>query len=399
MIVRGMKLTLGPLILVGAGCGEVKLAGPENIANGGTIEEAGSLPLTDHLVTIDKDTGAPALVYTIHRLPEHGTLIMSGEELGLGARFTQKDIDDGVVTYVHDGSETTEDGFEWVVSDGASQLPATGTSRFEVEVTPVNDAPMVVNNSVPDLPEGGTYVLTSADLMASDPEGDPITFTVGAFTRGVIERETLDGFEPLAEGDTFTPEDIESGRIRIVDSGDDDAQLAMQQSTTASFSWSVSDDQEASADHETTFTVTPVDDPPTVSFHTSRCYRRGIASAANPLSAPLADPDNLASDYQVCVVSIGTGSSAYVITMTTTYGGTTTYTTYQTQIAVSLRHNGTVLTAGSCVPADTLGGLTFTSQASTSGGTITWKLMKGTETIGAHRAVNFTPDSSCPISS
>jgi len=395
-----VKLALGHLLLVGAGagCGEVKQAAPINIANGGAVEEAGTLALADVLVTTDTDTSPEKLVYTVHALPAHGTLVKNGEVLGVGAKFTQKDIDDGLVEYVHDGSETTEDEFDWAVTDGATQFPATGTSTFEVEVTPVNDAPVVVNNSLPDVPEGGVHVLTSDDLMVEDPEGSAsITFTFVSITRGQLHRESSPGaFEQIDENDTFTPADIDAGKIRFVDSEEDDENLAMQQSTTASFSWKVSDAEGATADETTTFTVTPVDDPPTAPFHTSRCYRPGIASAANPLSAALTDPDNLASEYQICVVSISRGSSIYSVTATTTSGGTTTYVVTDTQITPTLRNNNMVLGVNSCVPADALDGLTFTSTANQFGGVVTWRLMKGTAQIGVNRGVNFTPSSTCP---
>ncbi len=47
--------------------------------------------------------------YTLLTLPAHGTIYVSGEPAGVGDAFWQSDLNDGTVTYVHDGSPDNAD--------------------------------------------------------------------------------------------------------------------------------------------------------------------------------------------------------------------------------------------------------------------------------------------------
>ena len=91
------------------------------------------------LATTDSDTPAADLVYTLTSVPANGTLSLDGTVLGLGDSFTQADVDAGLISYAHDGSETTTDGFGFDVTDG--DFPVVGQT-FEITVDPVNDAPV-----------------------------------------------------------------------------------------------------------------------------------------------------------------------------------------------------------------------------------------------------------------
>ena len=77
--------------------------------------------------------------YTITTAPSHGTLFRDGEALDVDDTFTQADIqtviDDNpinLISYEHDGSETTTDNFDYELGDGT-------TGSFDFAVSPVND--------------------------------------------------------------------------------------------------------------------------------------------------------------------------------------------------------------------------------------------------------------------
>jgi hypothetical protein len=67
------------------------------------------------LLTADNDDPPENLIYTVTQLPSDGTL-------NLGATFTQQQINDGGLSYMHTGTDA--DLFKFVVSDGYDVIGA-----------------------------------------------------------------------------------------------------------------------------------------------------------------------------------------------------------------------------------------------------------------------------------
>ncbi|MDX1570785.1 MAG: Ig-like domain-containing protein [Xanthomonadales bacterium] len=87
---------------------------------------------------------------------------------------------DGTFDYIHDGSETTTDSFEYEVCDDDAS-PLCSTATVAITVTPVNDPPTATQDQV-RVDIGGTATMTTSgatSLLAndSDPEGDNLTVT------------------------------------------------------------------------------------------------------------------------------------------------------------------------------------------------------------------------------
>ncbi len=126
------------------------------------------------LETRDLSGGSTAVdpaqvVYRITSLPGNGTLFLNGVPLSLFSNFTQKDVNDGLLEFVHDGSENHQDNFEFSVSGGTGSVFA---GSFALNAIPTNDAPTTGASDLPLLPEGGTARLTVSQISLGDVDTD-----------------------------------------------------------------------------------------------------------------------------------------------------------------------------------------------------------------------------------
>jgi hypothetical protein len=79
------------------------------------------------------------LVYQISTGPTSG-LLQRTSAVGIAiTSFTQGEIEDGLIQYVHSGNELSTDSFTFRISDG---LSVTSLQTFNFIVTPINDAPV-----------------------------------------------------------------------------------------------------------------------------------------------------------------------------------------------------------------------------------------------------------------
>jgi VCBS repeat-containing protein len=161
----------------------------------------------------DPDTAHSSLTATLGTPPAHGSVVVNP---------------DGSFVYTHDGSETTSDTFTYVVTDGiTAAAPATVT----ITITPVNDAP-VLNNQTVMLAEDTP---TAINVTATDAEGDALTYQLlQAPSHG-----SLSGTLPNV---TYTPNANYHG--------------------TDSFVVVASDGKAQSSAATISLTITPVDDAP-----------------------------------------------------------------------------------------------------------------------------------------
>jgi hypothetical protein len=68
--------------------------------------------------TDSEQTNPADIKYIIDALPAHGVIKVGGLNLTTGDKFSQQNINDGSVVYVHDGSPSISDNFQFDVSDG-----------------------------------------------------------------------------------------------------------------------------------------------------------------------------------------------------------------------------------------------------------------------------------------
>ncbi len=356
------------------------------------VAENGTMSLAGKLVSADMDNTASQLTYTVRSLPADGSLRLDGVPLAVGATFTQQDINNDKLSYVQNGAENAADSFAWDLTDGEHTIPATGTINFAISVTPVNDAPTIVNNPVTAIAEGNNEVLTAARLMAADAEGSALTFTLLAQNRGSVQKKVGGTFTALAINGTFTQQDVIDGNVRFVDPGTDDANLQAQNNTTASFSWKVTDPDggvnPTTGANITNFTITSVDDPVVINWKANQCYfdfksHPGATFNANPITS-IADPDTPMSQYQICITAFPTGDCVS--------------SSSEFACAPTVKNSGGIIqNVNSCVAAATattlVGSLRIPVIMNGGDPGVQWKLTKNGTQVGAMH-IMFNPN--CP---
>ncbi|MEN3147477.1 DUF5801 repeats-in-toxin domain-containing protein [Neorhizobium sp. IRAMC:178] len=163
------------------------------------VAEGGSHVLTfAELGYTDPDDVDGGVVFQVSNVL-HGVITNGGAP---ATSFTAAELKAGLISYTHDGSEGPTASFSVKAEDGNEDNSAPGTGTFNFTVTPVNDAPVAVNDyfsTNEDTARSGMLLFAND----SDIEGNPLTangITVGGQLGGSISFEqngTL-RFEPLA---------------------------------------------------------------------------------------------------------------------------------------------------------------------------------------------------------
>ncbi|MBD2013331.1 cadherin-like domain-containing protein [Microcoleus sp. FACHB-53] len=134
-----------------------------------------------NLNTTDSDTPATGLTYTVSNVTggQFETVANPGTAI---TSFTQDNINNGAVQFVHNGGDAAP-SYSVSVSDGALSTPATPVSIGNF--TSVNDAPTLATNTL-SITEGGTVTLSSSNLNTSDSDNTPaqLLYTISNISGG-----------------------------------------------------------------------------------------------------------------------------------------------------------------------------------------------------------------------
>ena len=193
----GTQGTGGALTATGSTTVTIVAANDEQVVatnTGVTVAEnsTGNVITNAMLLTTDVDNTAAELVYSITSAITNGTLRLSGVALTNGSMFTQADINSGLVTYEHNGTENFTDAFSFSVDDGTGSA-TTGT--FNVTITPVNDNdPTITSNGAGAIASisiaENTTAVTTVTATDSDLPSQTLTYSIsggadsGLFTIG-----------------------------------------------------------------------------------------------------------------------------------------------------------------------------------------------------------------------
>ena len=211
-----------------------------------TMNEGGTLPLTNaNLNVFDVDQTPANLTYNVTSTT-NGHVELNGV---LSTNFTQDDINNGRVTFIHDGTETVAADFDFTVTDGTV---TTASETLSLTVTPVNDAVTLTLNTGATVNEAGNIAITNLmlDTSDSDSAASDITYTANSISNGHIE---VGGVVQ----NTFTQVDIDNGDVVFVHDG--------SETTAASFDFAVQDtgaDGAAATNATFSMTAVPTNDAP-----------------------------------------------------------------------------------------------------------------------------------------
>lgn len=138
---------------------------------GAALNEGATVVLTSTMLNVvDAESPPSGVTYTITTASANGTLFLNGSPLGAGDTFTQDDIDNGRVSWTHDGGETVSDSFSFDVSDADGES-TTGHS-FGFDITPVDDDGTAQDDAV-STQETGFVIGSLFDDNGSGPDVDP----------------------------------------------------------------------------------------------------------------------------------------------------------------------------------------------------------------------------------
>lgn len=212
------------------------------VNEGLALAEGAAAPLTAaQLAVQDVDNPADELVYTVLGGPTSGALSGPQGTLGPGSTFTQTDIDQNALSYVHDGSETASDAFLFSVTDGDG-TSLTGT--FTIQVSPVNDPPTLAPVGALQVDAGqslevavessdadGTASLSAANLPSFAgfvDHGDGTGtlrffpgFSAAGFYDNLVITATDEDDAALIASETFSLSVIDANRPPVAVAGDD----------------------------------------------------------------------------------------------------------------------------------------------------------------------------------
>jgi Domain of unknown function (DUF4347)/Cadherin-like/Putative Ig domain/WD40-like Beta Propeller Repeat len=143
------------------------------------VPQAGTIAITNAMLrATDADNTAAEIVYRLNSLPTQGQLRLNGTAIALNGSFTQDDIDQNRVTYVHSGNAAAVT-FDFTVSDSLALSP--GLVSIGINNTAAN-----ARSDNASISSDGRYVVfesTATNLVVGDTNGVTDVF--------VYDRQTL----------------------------------------------------------------------------------------------------------------------------------------------------------------------------------------------------------------
>ena len=285
---------------------------------GTTVAEGGSVTITTAMLNeADVDDAGAGLTYTVTSSPTNGQLeLTTGPGVAITS-FTQDDIDNNRVIFVHDGTQAAADSFDFSLADGGEDgsTPATGTFNFTV--TNVNDAPVLTVSAIDvnfteQSPVGIDVGATISDVDDTDLEGaiirisnnyetgvDELAFTNQNGITGVWDS----GSGTLTLSGTASVADYQTALRSIVFHNNSDAPSTL----TRTVEWTVNDGNVDSVAVTRDILVSAVNDTPVASAPGTLGATEQTSLDLTGAGYSISDSDSASSDVTV-TLDVGEGN-------------------------------------------------------------------------------------------
>jgi hypothetical protein len=231
-------------------------------------EEETATISSSELLASDTESDDTSLLYNIDESPVNGTIINSDDTSISISSFTQQQIIDGEIQYLHDGSNTTSDSFTFTVSDGENEL---NEQEFTISINPVDDdAPTIVANNTLSVNEGDTATILSSKLLAYDAEADD-TSILFIIDESTINGSIINSDDTSTSISSFSQQQIKDGEIQYAHDGSN--------TSSDSFTFTVSDGTNELNNQSFSITISSVnDDAPYITVNNTLSLNEGESS-------------------------------------------------------------------------------------------------------------------------
>ncbi|XP_053154446.1 chondroitin sulfate proteoglycan 4-like isoform X2 [Hemicordylus capensis] len=183
-----------------------------------TVAEGGSKALEEHFLNIPNSHFAGLnCEYDLVEPPKHGRIVNSYFP-GMGIiKFTRKQVEQGLIFYIHDDSEQLLDNFT-IIAKSTELWKQSLPEVVFVTITPVNDeAPVIKRNKILRVWVGSVTEITTNELCAEDRDSTPaeLLYSVSPPNNGHLALKSSPNKSIL----NFTQAHIEEGQLVFVHSG------------------------------------------------------------------------------------------------------------------------------------------------------------------------------------
>nr|WP_278995567.1 DUF4347 domain-containing protein [Plesiomonas shigelloides] len=346
----------------------------------------------------DVDSGDTLQSITIVTAPSAGELFIDANNdgvrgvgdtlLGNGAMVSAANISKLTFRPHANANGAGYAAFTWQVSDGTALSTNTGT--MTLNVTPVNDAPVISNTSVSKtVNEDSAQTFNPADFGFSDVDSSDTLQSITIVTAPTAGELFIDANNDGVRdsGDTLL------GNGAVVSTADI-SKLTFRPTANANgagyaaFTWQVSDGTALSANTGTmTLNVTPVNDAPVISnTSVSKTVNEDSAQTFNPADFGFSDVDSSDTLQSITIVTAPAAGELFIDANND-----------------GVRDSGdTLLGNGAVVSAADISKLTFRPTANANGAgyaAFTWQVSDGTalSTNTETMTLNVTPVNDAPV--
>lgn len=201
---------------------------PRMAINDGLEIEIGDVKVitSNILKATDLDSEDSTLTYIIRYGPGQGflqrtTLLGTLENITVGMNFTQNEVNQGLIVYIHNGQEGIRDLVKFDVTDGINPLI---DRYFYITVGGIDMVfPDVVSKGV-SLKEGGRVTLTT-DLLSTSDLNSPDEHLVFTITRAPMRGHLACTDTPGTPISSFTQLQLAGSKIYYIHTADDEVKM------------------------------------------------------------------------------------------------------------------------------------------------------------------------------